>query len=121
MGAQELRVGVFKPGGESGGVSTEVVESMDVDLLLDYLAIHLNGPRAAGKTGRYDFVFTDVKQTWRVNLENAVLQNEVIGGTTTYEKAVQSGAIQVSGNQAAAAELLSLMDSFDPWFNIVTP
>jgi alkyl sulfatase BDS1-like metallo-beta-lactamase superfamily hydrolase len=34
---------------------------------------------------------------------------------------VQSGAIQVSGNQAAAAELFSLMVLFDPWFNIVTP
>jgi alkyl sulfatase BDS1-like metallo-beta-lactamase superfamily hydrolase len=142
MGAQELRVGVFKPGGDSEGVSTEVVESMGVDLLLDYVAIHLNGPRASGKIGRYDFIFTDVGQTWRVNLENAVLQyspalpgdaaearlsltratlNEVIGGKTTYEKAVQSGAIQVSGDQAAAAELFSLMDTFDPWFNIVTP
>lgn len=142
MGAQELRVGVLKPGGESGGVETEVVESMDVDLLLDYVAIHLNGPRAAGKRGRYDFVFTDIGQTWRVNLENAVLQysrtlpdtaaeatlsltraalNDVIGGKITYEKAVQSGLIQVSGNQAAAAELFSLMDTFDPWFNIVTP
>lgn len=143
MGAQELRVGVFKPGGESaGGVDTEVVESMGVDLLLDYVAIHLNGPRASGKIGRYDFVFTDVSQTWRVNLENAVLQyspalpgaaaearltltrealNDVIGGATTYEQAVQSGAIQVSGDQAAAAELFSLMDLFDPWFNIVTP
>ncbi|HWM93208.1 MAG TPA: alkyl sulfatase dimerization domain-containing protein [Thermoanaerobaculia bacterium] len=142
MGAQELRVGVFKPGGESGGVSTEVVESMDVDLLLDYVAIHLNGPRAAGKIGRYDFVFTDVEQTWRVNLENAVLQysparpgaaaeatltltratlNDVIGGKVTYDQAVKSGAIQVSGNQAAAAELFSLLDLFDPWFNIVTP
>lgn len=142
MGAQELRAGVLKPGGESGGVDTAVVESMGVDLLLDYVAIHLNGPRAAGRIGRYDFVFTDVGQTWRVNLENAVLQyaspppgaaaeatlrltrailNEVIGGKITYEKAVQSGAIQVSGNPAAAAELFSLMDTFDPWFNIVTP
>lgn len=142
MGAQELRAGVLKPGGGSGGVETEVVESMDVDLLLDYVAIHLNGPRAAGKLGRYDFVFTDVGQTWRVNLENAVLQyslarpgaaaeatltltraalNDVIGGRITYEKAVQSGIIQVSGNHAAAAELFSLMDTFDPWFNIVTP
>jgi alkyl sulfatase BDS1-like metallo-beta-lactamase superfamily hydrolase len=47
--------------------------------------------------------------------------NDVIGGKTTYEKAVQSGAIQVSGDQAAAADLFSLMDTFDPWFNIVTP
>jgi len=142
MGAQELRVGVFKPGGESSLVSTEIVESMGVDLLLDYVAIHLNGPRAAGKIGRYDFVFTDIGQTWRVNLENAVLQyspalpgaaveatltltratlNDVIGGATTYQEAVQSGAIQVTGDQAAAAGLFSLMDLFDPWFNIVTP
>ena len=141
MGAQELRVGVFKPGGESNGVGNEIVESMGIDLLLDYLAIHLNGPRASGKLGRYDFVFTDVVQTWKVSLENAVLQytearpggaeatltltrpalNDVIEGRTTYEKAVQSGAIQVSGDEAAAAELFSLLDVYDAWFNIVTP
>lgn len=142
MGAQELRVGVFKPGGESNGVGNEIVESMGVDLLLDYLAIHLNGPHASGKLGRYDFVFTDVGETWRVSLENAVLQytrsrpgaaaeatltltrpalNDVIEGRTTYEKAVQSGAIQVSGDAAAAAGLFSLLDIYDAWFNIVTP
>lgn len=141
MGAQELRVGVLAPPGDTGGIVTEVVESMGVDLLLDYLAIHLDGPRAAGKTASYDFVFTDVGETWRVTMENAVLQyakarnqaadatltltraalNEVIGGKKTYAQAVESGSIQVSGNTAKAAELFSLMVTFDPWFNIVSP
>ncbi len=142
MGAQELRVGVFKPGGTSGGVSSDIIQAMDADLLLDYVAIHLNGPRAAGKTGSYDFVFTDLGQTWRVTLQNAVLQyaqvrpgtaadatltltrvtlNSVIGGETTFDQAVRSGSIQVSGSIAKATELFSLMDTFDSWFNIVTP
>lgn len=142
MGAQELRIGVIRPPGTSGGVSADIIQSMGADLLLDYVAIHLNGPRASGKTGSYDFVFTDLEETWRVTLQNAVLQysqtrrdasadvtltltrtalNSVIGGEMSFDQAVRSGAIQVSGSMAKATELFSLMDSFDPWFNIVTP
>ena len=47
--------------------------------------------------------------------------NSVIGGEMSFDQAVQSGAIKVSGSMAKATELFSLMDTFDPWFNIVTP
>jgi alkyl sulfatase BDS1-like metallo-beta-lactamase superfamily hydrolase len=146
MGAQELRLGVLKPPGSTGGVSDDTVKSMGVELLLDYVAIHLNGEKAAGKTGTYDFAFTDVPKgsSWRVTLGNAVLNyapqpaasspsadatltttriaiNAIMAGRTTYEQSVQSGAIQVAGNQAKAAELFAFMEVFEAWFNIVTP
>jgi alkyl sulfatase BDS1-like metallo-beta-lactamase superfamily hydrolase len=144
MGAAELRSGVRKPPGESGGVSDDTVRSMDASLLLDYVAIHLNGPHAAGKTGSYGFVFTDVQQAYRVTLANAVLQyareaggvsgqadatltltrttlSAVIGGRMSFAEAVRSGAIQVGGSLEKTRELFALMDTFDAWFNIVTP
>ena len=69
---------------------------------------------------RVDFRTRRLHAEATLTLTRAAL-NDVIGGKTTYEQAVQSGAIQVSGDQAAAAGLFSLMDLFDPWFNIVTP
>jgi alkyl sulfatase BDS1-like metallo-beta-lactamase superfamily hydrolase len=32
-----------------------------------------------------------------------------------------SGDLKVEGQKEKLGELLSLMDNFDPWFNIVTP
>lgn len=144
MGAQELRVGVIRPPGDSGGVSDDTVKSMGINLLLDYLAIHLDGEKAAGKAGTYDFVFTDVprENRWRVTLGNAVLNyapragesaadatltttrialNRILAGRTTYAQSVQSGAMEVAGSQGKAAELFAMMEVFDPWFHIVTP
>jgi alkyl sulfatase BDS1-like metallo-beta-lactamase superfamily hydrolase len=40
---------------------------------------------------------------------------------TTLPAAVSSGAVKIQGNQAKLAELVSYLDSFDFWFNIVTP
>jgi len=34
---------------------------------------------------------------------------------------VESGAIEVDGDVAALQEMLSLLDNFGFWFNIVTP
>ncbi|HEV8579053.1 MAG TPA: alkyl sulfatase dimerization domain-containing protein [Thermoanaerobaculia bacterium] len=142
MGAQELRLDVLKPPGATGGPSAETVNSMEVDLLLDYMGVHLNGDRANGKEGRFKLVFTDVNETYLVTLGNAVLQsyahgeareadatltltrealNAVIVDSESYADAVKSGKIKVSGDAAKSTELFSLLDTFDPWFNIVTP
>ncbi len=144
-GAQELRKGVKKPPQTASNVGPDTAKAMDVELLLDYMAVHLNGPRAATSKGRYDFTFTDANETWRIDLDNAVLQyhaingqaepfaadarltltkvtlNDVVGGQKTFAQAVQENAVQVTGNSAKATELFALMDPFDSWFNIVTP
>lgn len=41
--------------------------------------------------------------------------------TATFDDEVASAAIQVEGNAEAASDLLSLLDTFEFWFNIVTP
>jgi alkyl sulfatase BDS1-like metallo-beta-lactamase superfamily hydrolase len=42
-----------------------------------------------------------------------------ISGTDLKEP--DAGSITVTGNAAALNDLLSMLDSFDFWFNIVTP
>jgi alkyl sulfatase BDS1-like metallo-beta-lactamase superfamily hydrolase len=143
MGAQDLRLPKDMPKpSTTGGPSDESVQAMDVDLLLDYMAVHLNGERAAGKTGRFKLVFTDVNATYLLTLGNGVLQhlrhggareadatltltrvalNSVIVDNKRYAEAVKAGTIKVSGDADKSAELFSLLDTFDPWFNIVVP
>ena len=40
---------------------------------------------------------------------------------TTLKDAVGTGAIKVQGDEAKLEELVSYLDDFDFWFNIVTP
>ena len=47
--------------------------------------------------------------------------NELMLGETKLDDAITSGAVKINGNQKALTNLLSLLDSFEFWFNIVTP
>ena len=40
---------------------------------------------------------------------------------TTLEKAIESGDVKIDGSKAKLDEMLSYLDSFEFWFNIVTP
>ncbi len=141
MGAHELRHGV--PRAIAMRVdSRDTLRAMTVELLLDYLGIRLNGPRAVGKTITMNWSFTDTGETFAVTLENAALTytaglqlptadatitfrraalDRVLVGDTTLEKEIRAGGIRIQGDRRKLAELLALMDSFEPMFNIVTP
>ncbi|MNG41934.1 hypothetical protein D3C84_1314700 [compost metagenome] len=47
--------------------------------------------------------------------------NNLMLKQTTLKDAKGSGAIKVEGNEGKLEELMSYMDNFDFWFNIVTP
>ena len=47
--------------------------------------------------------------------------NKIILHETKLADAVQSGDVKVVGDRAKLDELLSHLDSFEFWFNIVTP
>ena len=42
-------------------------------------------------------------------------------GQTTVAKAISDGDVDIDGSRAKLEELLSYLDNFDFWFNIVTP
>jgi len=141
MGAHELRHGVPTPIAMRLD-SRDTLRAMTVELLLDYLGIRLNGPRAEGKTITMNWSFTDTGETYAVTLENAALTytagmqlpaadatitfrhatlDRVLVGETTLDKEIEAGSIRIQGDRRKLAELLSLLDSFEPMFNIVTP
>ncbi|MQY21083.1 alkyl/aryl-sulfatase [Nocardia macrotermitis] len=144
MGAKELREGVHDLGAIQLAGS-DVLAAMPVEMLLDYLGIHLDGPAAWLRTGAFNWVFADfdgVEKRFAVRLSNGTLvytaektlpdpdatvywdreafQN-IILGTTTLDQAIASGAVRVDGDTAALSGLFELFDTFPFWFPIVTP
>jgi alkyl sulfatase BDS1-like metallo-beta-lactamase superfamily hydrolase len=56
-----------------------------------------------------------------LTLTRAALDEAIRGGKPKLEAEIASGDIKLEGNKEKVGELLSLMDKFDPMFNIVTP
>lgn len=140
-GARELREGLAKTDLASTA-SPDSLRAMPLDLFFDYLGIRLNGPKAAKAKITLNFDFTDTKDRYLLILENGVLNhtpdaqakkadvtvtltrdalNRLIVGTAQLEASVKSGDIKIDGDKAKLKELFSYMDTFDYWFNIVTP
>jgi alkyl sulfatase BDS1-like metallo-beta-lactamase superfamily hydrolase len=140
-GAKELREGV-KNLPTPNAASPDTIRAMSLDLFFDYLAMRLNGPKAAGKTMTLNFEFSDTGEKYYVEMANAVLNhtegikkddadatislsretlNSIILGETTLPQAITDGQVKITGDSTKLEELLSLLDQFDFWFNIVTP
>lgn len=140
-GAKELREGVKKlPTPDTA--SPDTVRAMSMDLFFDYLAMRLMPEKTEGKRINLNFDFTDLKKNYAVEMVHGVLNhtegrklsnadatvtltrdtlNKIMLKETTLPAAVSSGAVKIQGDQAKLAELVSYLDSFDFWFNIVTP
>jgi len=140
-GALELRQGLLKIPVRSN-IAPDVLKALPVDLFFDYLGVRLNGPKANGKEIIINWNFTDVNQQYVLNLENSALtyvpnkQAKNAGATLTltrqtldaitlqkltFPQAMQSGQIKVEGDPRKLGELLSLLDTFNPMFEIVEP
>ncbi|MEI9902453.1 MAG: alkyl sulfatase dimerization domain-containing protein [Hyphomicrobium sp.] len=140
QGAYELRHGVPTSGALSTA-SPDVISAMSPELLFDYLAVRLNGPKAEGKKIGLNVDFTDLDKTYGLAVENGVLNHhekplaaadatltltkatldKIQLKTLTVDDAVASGELKVDGNKQAFADFLGLLDTFPFWFNIVTP
>ncbi|OLC37033.1 MAG: hypothetical protein AUH81_07180 [Candidatus Rokubacteria bacterium 13_1_40CM_4_69_5] len=111
-------------------------------MIFDALAVRLNGSKAAGKVIRLNYVFPDTNERLLVRVENGVLNywagkqapqadatvtltrpmlNQIIVRTAGFEQKISAGEVQIEGRREALDELLSLIDTFAYWFNIVTP
>lgn len=140
VGAKELRDGVLKPPTSTQG--PDVVRGMNQELLFDYIALRLNHQKTDGLQAAISLVFTDLKETWALELSNAVLNNTknrvlknpdvtltltrpaflamLLQGKKLPEL-VQAGAVKVEGNAQVLAAVFGNVESFNPYFNIVTP
>lgn len=139
-GAQELRNGV-KALPTPNTASPDTVRAMTPEMFFDYLGVHINGPKAANAHLVLNFDFGDQGQ-YKVELENGVLNhtansqaksadatiklsrdtlNRIILKQETLKQAKSNGDIKITGNAEKLDELVSYMDTFNFWFNIVTP
>ncbi len=140
MGAQELRAG-FKPVPLSS-VNPDTVRGMTNELLFDFIALRLDHTKTDGMKAAVQMVFTDVNETWALELSNSVLNNTkgrvlpkpdvkltltrpaflamLLQGKKLPEL-VQAGMVKVEGNPQAFGAVVSNIVEFDPAFNIVTP
>ncbi|MGW0174078.1 alkyl/aryl-sulfatase [Rhodococcus sp. NPDC003322] len=137
--ALELREGV-KPMPFTTA-SPDTILGMPVDILFDFVAVHVDGPKATDVDLRIDFVFTDRDETWTMWIRRGTLgarcgaspdtQLTVSGPKAALTgvllqpgnagKLAESGAITLDGDAQALATLASVLDEFDPAFPIVTP
>ncbi|MFV0300114.1 MAG: alkyl/aryl-sulfatase, partial [Paracoccus sp. (in: a-proteobacteria)] len=141
-GAQELRVGTAGSKGPQSG-SADIVRALDLESYLDYLGVRMNGPKAAeAGTLRLNLVLPDRGESAAITVENGAL-SYVLGTTdeaaqatltidrtvldqvnlqqTTFADALAQGKASIEGDPQAFQQFLGLMDSFDLYFNIVTP
>ena len=106
------------------------------------MGVKLNGPNAADKNLVFNFKFTDSGDNYRITVANGVLnyksetQSPDADATISLTRQglialaligrppatlTENGVIAVDGNTGALEEMMSLFDTFEFWFNIVTP
>lgn len=139
-GAQELRNGVARLP-TPNTASPDTVRAMSPDLFFDYLGVRLNSQKAGnahvklnfdfGKDGKY-FVELEngvLNHTAKMNAKDAdttiTLSRETLDNIvlqkTKLDDAVKAGAVKISGDEAKLHQVVSYLDNFEFWFNIVTP
>jgi alkyl sulfatase BDS1-like metallo-beta-lactamase superfamily hydrolase len=133
-GATELREGNF--GTPTATSAPAILAQLTPEQLLDAIAISVDGPKAWDLDLSIDLTFTDLDRTFRVTLRNGVLIYREVGTDTDAAASVSvaklrllalmggdhdSPGVEITGDASQVSALLSVLDSGDPSFAIVTP
>jgi alkyl sulfatase BDS1-like metallo-beta-lactamase superfamily hydrolase len=136
-GAHELRHGSFGTPIQSS--SPDMLNALTIPQALDALAIRIDGPRAWDIVSTIDLHVTDEDTTYRLSLRNGVLtyttfsQHAPAGVSVSLPKravpalmadsaqVLESLGASITGDTSHLESLLSVLDSPDPGFAIVTP
>jgi alkyl sulfatase BDS1-like metallo-beta-lactamase superfamily hydrolase len=141
--AQELRHGVVLAAAPTTTGAGDIVGALSIEMLLDFLAIRLNGQRAAEARIAVTLVLSDSAERYAVEVANGVLNHTrgraardaqltltttrggllglLLAGADGAAAVVESGQVTLEGDTAKLAELVGLVDDFEFWFDIVTP
>jgi alkyl sulfatase BDS1-like metallo-beta-lactamase superfamily hydrolase len=140
-GAQELRKGVAELP-TPNTASPDTVRAMSLDLFFDYLGVRLDAEKAGGAKMTINMDFGDQGGTYLLQLENGVLNNtagvkaddadasvtltratldKIALGEESFDEASGNGDLKIDGDAGKLKELVSYLDTFPFWFNIVTP
>jgi alkyl sulfatase BDS1-like metallo-beta-lactamase superfamily hydrolase len=138
--AKELREGIAKLG-QLNTDTLDTILAMPIDLLFDFMAVHVIGDKAAAIDIRLNVTFDDTGDEWTMWIRNGVLNArrghaDEVQLTITGPKAdlaalllqpTQAGyiiakdALKTEGDLAVLESLASVIDTFDRYFNISTP
>jgi alkyl sulfatase BDS1-like metallo-beta-lactamase superfamily hydrolase len=140
LGALELRNGVGAQAPSTA--NADLLKGVSIDLAFDFLGVRLNAPKAEGKTIVINWTFTDLNETYVMNLENSALTHTsgkldpnadasvtltraALDAITlkqrTFLGSVLTGDVSIGGNPLKLRELFGLLDEFSPGFEIVEP
>ncbi len=140
-GAKELRDGV-KVASTPNTASADIVRNLGLETYLDYLAVRLNHPKAADKVITLNVTLPDRDQKFVIYVENGVMNytldkhaeqadaavtldrvvlDSINLGQTSIDQAITEGKVMIDGDSAKFGEFIALLDTFEFWFNIVTP
>jgi alkyl sulfatase BDS1-like metallo-beta-lactamase superfamily hydrolase len=139
--AFELRHGTAKIG-RGPALNPGTVKSIPTEMLFDLLGVQLNGPKADGRHIVINWNFTDAQTSFVLTLEHSALTyiankhdaaadasltltrdalDAIMLRRVTFPDAVRSGQIKVAGQAEKVNELFSILDTFNPYFEIVEP
>ena len=135
-GAMELRGSVA--GVRIDLTNPEMAMALTVDQLIDSLAIRIDGPRAWDTALTMDWHLTDQDRSWHLTLSNGALTHRSSDGAPAAADAdltlaltkpqllgVLAGkgldGVGVQGDRQTLQRLVSVLDTADPNFAIVTP
>lgn len=140
LGALELRSGVGPQ--PPALVNAELLKGISIDLAFDFLGVRLNAAKAEGKTIVINWTFTDLNETYVMNLENSALTHTsgklsdkadtsvtltraALDAITlkqkTFAESVAAGAVSLGGNPLKLRELFGMLDEFSTGFEVVEP
>lgn len=141
--AKELRDGVQKA--VFATASPDTILAMPIDILFDFVAVHVNGDKAATADLRLDLRFTesdsDSGETWNMWVRRGVLHARrgaspdarltvtgpkaalvgVLLKPASAQELARAGKVSLEGDAAELERLAGLLDDFDPDFPVVTP
>ncbi len=138
-GTQELRKGAPEP---STRTVADLVRAATPAMFMDVLAVRLDSDKAVGHDMTLNWNFDDVNQHFALTLSNGVLtyredsSHAKPDATVKMSKAVldrislrqldfptalKQGDIKLDGDAARFKELMGMLSTFQPTFNIVTP
>jgi alkyl sulfatase BDS1-like metallo-beta-lactamase superfamily hydrolase len=139
--AVELRRGVQGTAGDPAAAA-DLLLHLPLDVFFASLAARLDGPNAQDKDTRVNMVFTDLQESWRLWLENAVLHAErgapdpaavatvrltrpmlvrLVTGQAGLRELVFSDDLAVEGSRLQLLSFLGLLERPGKPFPIVTP
>ncbi|WP_374569731.1 alkyl/aryl-sulfatase [Phenylobacterium sp.] len=139
-GAQELRNPMPASPTPRQGAAGQL-RGLPAERLLESLSVRLNGPKAGAEAIGFNLAFSDTGERFAVSVENAVLhhaqaktlpgaptvtlsRNELVRlviGETSLEASLAAGETTAEGSAEPLEKLLSWLDRFDFWFQIVMP